>query len=56
MEKFLDEVDWNFCLAKTCDANYAKLREFCKNCKRKPCKTGTFTDCARKTPDELKVF
>lgn len=56
MEKFLEEVDFQFCLFKGCDPNYAKLRELCKGCKKKPCPKLTFTDCARKTPEELKEF
>ena len=56
MEKFLDTVDFQFCLFKGCDSNYIKLRELCKGSKKKPCKIKTFTDCARKNPEELKEY
>ena len=56
MEQFLETVDFQFCLFKGCDSNYIKLRELCKGSKKKPCKRQTFTDCARKNPEELKEF
>lgn len=56
MEKFLDEVDWQFCLFKGCDQNYFKLRELCKGSKKKPCKKLTFTDCQRKNPEQLAEY
>lgn len=56
MEKFLEEVDFQFCLFKGCDPNYIKMRELCKGSKKKPCKKKTFIDCARKSPEELKEF
>ena len=56
MEKFLEEVDWQFCLSRGCDANYTKLRELCKGSRQKPCKRLTFTDCQRKNPEELKEY
>ena len=46
MSKFLTEVD----------SNYVKLRDLCKGSKKKPCKRLTFTDCARKNPQELIEF
>ena len=53
LKKFMEEVDYSFCLVSNCDTNYRKLRDLTKGIK-KAVKRKTFTDCARKTPDEVK--
>lgn len=54
-ETLLIDADYSFCIFKDCDSKYEKLREYLRGIK-KPCKKGTFTDCQRKSPEEMKEF
>jgi hypothetical protein len=48
----MEQVDYQFCVVKDCDANFGKLRELCKGQSRPP-KRKTFVDCQRKLPGEM---
>ena len=53
LKRFLEQVDYCFCLVSNCDSNYRRLRDLTKGVK-KALKRKTFTDCARKTPEEVR--